>query len=709
MKNRILLLLSTISLVSFAFAGRVGFEDARKVALNAYFEKVNLYHHAIAFNELTLKDYYTVKSEGEDIFYAFNFESLGFILVAAEDAIEPVLGYTFSSYYSPENQSDNFRGVMSEYTSQITYLRDHHMTAGKSIAALWNKYLSQGTTYILPEKGGKDLEPILTSTWNQDWPYNYYCPPDASGPGGHVYVGCVATAMAQVMYYWRYPLQGSGSHSYYQYPYGTLSANFGETTYEWNGMVDNTDQLVNLPVALIGYHCAISVDMNFSPDGSGAYSDDVPYAIRTYFGYSNTAQYLQRSMYQIDVWKGMMRDELDLGRPLYYSGRTPANEGHAFNVDGYHISDDMFHFNFGWSGSGNGWYLVTDAGGFTLQQGMIRNFFPASNYPYYCTTAVDPLGYLTGTIEDGSGPVEMYQNSANCSWLIDPQTAQDSVTKITFSFIKFDTETSLDVLTLYDGSDASAPVLGSFSGATLPSAVTTTGNKLYLTWTTNASGAGQGWLGYFKATQPVWCTGLQTLTTPTGVVEDGSGSFNYNNVQNCMWKIQPPFAFDLTLSFNHFETEANEDVVKIYDASNNQLLSTLSGQYTPGNMPPDITIASGKAFITFQSSQVITYSGWEIAWVIGNVGVQENVAVDRLKVYPNPAEDLLNISFFTAQTGNISLKLASVTGMIVYEESLEKFAGNYANSIDISQFNPGVYFLNITSVNGTENHKVVVR
>jgi hypothetical protein len=700
-----------LSFIGIAFAAHVELKDARSIALNAYYQKANNYFKNVSFSDLEIESHYVINQDGNSVIYAFNFKNYGFILVAAEDAIEPILGYTFESQYSVELQSENFKGLLWQYGEHIQYLRNNSITASPEISQKWNELVNFNAATFSPEKSGKDIEPLLTCTWNQDWPYNYYCPLDAQGPGGRVYVGCVATAMSQIMLYWRYPNQGTGSHSYYCAPYGTQSVNYGATTYDWNGMVDNSDSKINLPMALIGYHAAVSVDMNFSPNGSGAYSSDVPYALKTYFGYANGVSYKQRSFYQLATWKTMIQNHLNTYKPLYYSGQSP-DGGHAWVLDGFHFGDDTYHMNFGWSGQDNGWYLITNAGGFTSQQGMVDNIIPGdAAYPYGCTPDF-VVSNLVGSIEDGSGPQQNYVQTASCSWLIDPQTIYDSVSKISYSFVVLDTESD-DIITIYDGETTSSPILGTYAGnpATMPPAVLSTGNKMLITLTTDGDATtGTGFRGEFFTYQPSWCSGLITLTETSGSFDDGSGDWYYKNQSNCMWKIQPAWASDITLTFTEFDTEAGTDVVKIYDASNNQLLATYSGAYTPGNMPAPITIPSGKLFMTFQTNGAINRPGWVAEWEIANTSVEEQVAgFDQLNVYPNPAENLLNISFHAVENQSLAVRMISATGTLVYAESANDFSGYYVNTLDLSNFSKGVYFLRLTNDNGTVNKKVVIK
>ncbi len=707
--KRLLLSVLLISIAGFSFAKKVELNDAKSVAMNAYFEKVNHYIEAVNFQDLNITEQYVINKNGEEVIYVFNFNNYGFIMIAAEDAIEPVLGYTFDSHYANGPKPEGFQGTLNEYAEHILFLRTNGIDASPEIADQWEAVRLINSGQLAPVDGSKDVEPMLTCTWNQDWPYNYYCPEDAGGPGGHVYVGCVATAMSQIMLHWRYPAQGNGSKSYYYYPYGTISANFGATTYDWDGMVDNSDSKINLPMALIGFHAGVAVEMMYAPDGSGAYSADVPYALKQYFGYSNSCLFKSRSSYPLSTWKTMANNELNDACPIYYSGQS-SDGGHAFVIDGFHFSDDMYHFNFGWSGYSNGWYLITNAGGFTTYQGMIVNFFPQdSNYPYGCQPDVVYTNKV-GSFEDGSSPMESYDQNANCSWLINPQNENDSIHNITLEFITLDTDPD-DVITIYDGETTDAPVLGTFSGTSLPADdVTSTGNKMLITFIADGDAVtASGWKVEYSSSQSNWCGGLVTLTESSGTFDDGSADWYYTNGSNCMWKIEPQYATDITLEFTQFISEENKDIVKIYDAGNNQLLTTLSGDYT-GSLPDPIFAESGKLFITFQSDGVNNFPGFIADWYISNTGVSDyfNSFAD-LSVYPNPADNKLNISFTLDENQSFDIKLMTISGEVVYIEHSQSFIGNYVNTIDISEMAKGVYVLNLVNEKGSTNRKVVIK
>ena len=297
---------------------------------------------------------------GFDHLYVFTTDK-SFVLMAADSRVQPVLGYSLNGGFDTEGMPENLRGWLQGYEEQIQSAIDDNVTADADIAKAWSDLkngLYKSTTEVV-------VSPMLTTTWDQNYPYNYYCPTASGGPGGHVYAGCVATAMAQVMKYWNYPTTGQDSCSYTHSTYGRQFAYFGETTYDWTNMPNSinssSSQTYIDAIATLMYHCGVAVHMNYGTGGSGASSVLVPSALIDYFRYAPSATYVSRDAFDDAHWIAFLKSELDDGRPLYYSGSN-ANSGHAFVCDGYR-SDDYFHFNWGWSGSdgyghNNGYWLI---------------------------------------------------------------------------------------------------------------------------------------------------------------------------------------------------------------------------------------------------------------------------------------------------------------------------------------------------------------
>jgi hypothetical protein len=291
----------------------------------------------------------------------------GFVLTSADDSAVPILAYGYDTDVSDYTSNPSWLAYVASLQAEINQIRAER-ASNTETALQWQQILSGNVN----RDNTRSVSPLLFTRWNQNWPYNMLCPADAEGPGGRVYAGCVATAMGQVMKYWNWPVTGTGSHTYYAQGYGSQSANFGNTTYQWAQM-PNAVHEANDAVARLLYHCGISVDMMYAPDGSGAYSADVVDAWIQYFRYNPGLQQKSKYSFSSATWEQMLRTELDNARPMYYSGFGPAG-GHAFVCDGYQ-GTNYFHFNWGWSGSFDGYYYVSNLNpGTTFNNGQAAIF-----------------------------------------------------------------------------------------------------------------------------------------------------------------------------------------------------------------------------------------------------------------------------------------------------------------------------------------------
>ncbi len=695
MKSKILLSILVIFAVTASiFANDISFSKAEQVAVNFLFQKSNQYDDAINYHDLNISESYLV----DQAYYVINFEK-GWVVVSANDAMVPVLGYNFSgSFPAIDNQIDNFHSWMQSYVDQVDYIHNNNIEAEPSVVEDWNKYLTND-----PEsfnlKGDRDVNPLLTATWNQDSPYNAMCPEDDDGPGDHVYVGCVATAMSLIMHYWRYPLQGEGSNSYYHYPYGTISANFGDSEYNWNEMTDVINGKYVWEIAEIGFHAGVAVDMMYAPDGSGAYSVDVPAALRNHFRYQTGVQHLQKGSYTQSAWETMMQTELDNYKPIYYSGRNVDNGGHAFVCDGYQGSN-YYHFNFGWGGSGNGFYSLQNVGGFYIQQAMVKNIYPEDpNYPYIASGAAT-IETLVGSFTDGSGPAEDYTSGMDASWLIAPQSSEDSVSYITLSFIEFNTA-STDVLYVYDGGDENAELVGEYSGDEIPSNITSSSNQLFVKFT--STGTGEGFKLQYISQVPSWCTS-QAYNEPEGTVTDGSLSFFYNNSTTCMFTFAHPEATKYYIDFTEMNTEALNDRVKIIDGNTGATLGDFSGD----ELPDPIEVETSSLMLMWSTNLTVRNEGWSFDYHVDGVGFTETF-VENLSIYPNPTTGMLNVNFDAEKQGDIQIKLISVNGQTIFNQKTNAVSGQYNYNIDISDQAKGIYLLSIISDKEKIDRKIVLK
>ena len=315
------------------------------------------------------------RAAGFSNLYIFNGEE-GFVVMAADDCVQPILGYSLTSTFVAEDMPENVAWWLRGYNEEIQYAIDNQMRATSETSRMWRE-LVEGNA-----KAGKAtavVNALVQTQWDQNGVYYYsggqlqifelynnLCPYDNTA-GERTVTGCVATAMAQIMKYWGYPSQGIGSHSYTpstRPDLGVQSVNFGATTYQWADMpnklsMTSTTTQINA-VATLMYHCGVSVDMMYNISGnggSGAYSEDIPYALNQYFNYKATANIQYRDSYSTNVWMNMLKTELDAGRPIQYSGS--GSGGHAFICDGYD-SSNKFHFNWGWSGNNDGYFELSN-------------------------------------------------------------------------------------------------------------------------------------------------------------------------------------------------------------------------------------------------------------------------------------------------------------------------------------------------------------
>ena len=292
-------------------------------------------------------------------FYIFcNEAGPGFVLVASDDCVQPILGFSTDADFTFPIPA-NAEWFMNMYEEEIAYCKSNHIAATEDIAALWNDLYN----YTFRPALRSAVSPMLTTTWNQDAPYNDLCP---FGGIENVPAGCTAIATAQVMKYWNWPESGVGSNSYVHDLYGLQSADFANTTYDWANMPNrftaSSTDTQKAAVATLIYHVGIAVNMDYGADGSGAYTEGINWpsaenALRNYFCYSESLHSIDKEKDSIgfDDWMDLLMSELNAGRPIIESGYTSDKSGHAFVCDGYNAAG-LFHINWGWGGAADGYF-----------------------------------------------------------------------------------------------------------------------------------------------------------------------------------------------------------------------------------------------------------------------------------------------------------------------------------------------------------------
>ncbi|MDD2386938.1 MAG: C10 family peptidase [Bacteroidales bacterium] len=340
-KNLHIVLISILLSVNLVlFAKPVSIQEAKNTAIEFY--KTNT-PDKLAYEITNSK---TIRIAETDAIAIFTFEAGGFVAISLFDELRPLVAYSFTGHLDLENMPDNANTWYMSSGQKI--VEQSKLNIDNKKALLERQSINTGNFVVNTQKNSY----LLTSHWGQGCIYNQFCPADINGPCGHCVTGCVATAMAQIMYYWNYPQFGTGSHSY-QSNYGVLSANFGETEYLWADMTDNVIS-ENTAVATLMYHLGVAVEMEYTSSSSGAAVPNT--ALQDYFSYSQNQESIYLANYSTNEWISILKNEIDNLRPVLYVGYSdivPA--GHAWVCDGYD-SMDYVHFNWGYGEGSDGFY-----------------------------------------------------------------------------------------------------------------------------------------------------------------------------------------------------------------------------------------------------------------------------------------------------------------------------------------------------------------
>ncbi len=404
MKKHYFLFIFVVLGTNIAFANTITMNAAKEVAENFYKQnsKIPISSAILAFTETS--------ANGMPVYFAFNINTDdGFVIVSAEDAGHAIIGYSTKMKYMQPAEHSNISSWLLSRKNEIEFIRDNNLSPDAAIVKEWADYKNNQKA-LNPNVNTMSVPPLVQTTWNQSPNYNALC------PGGSV-TGCVATAMAQIMRFWSYPAMGTGSSSYcdctsggFSNQFGTLSANYGTASYNWANMPLSISS-ANSDVALINSHCGISVEMDYDPNGSGAqvlnYGGTSPCAQNSYtnyFGYDpSTIQGKEKTNFSDAQWISLLKNDLDIGRPIQYAGYEAGGGGHTWVCDGYDATDN-FHMNWGWGGYNNGFFAINalNPGSYAFNDGneALIGIQPIPSIPLDAGVAVvnSPSGiYCTGT------------------------------------------------------------------------------------------------------------------------------------------------------------------------------------------------------------------------------------------------------------------------------------------------------------------------
>lgn len=296
--------------------------------------------------------------------YLFVGEQGGFVMVSADDCARPIIAYSLHNTIHPDALPIQLSERMAAYSGHIAEAVRQQVDAVANDAAAWKSLFSN---QLRKDGDNPDsVAPLIETRWHQDNGYARLTP-------SHTPVGCAATAQGQMMRYWKYPAFGRGSETYLAGSYGAQSADFAHTLYDWEHMpaeVSMTSpQEEQMAVSTLLYHIGVSLHMGYSPTGSGAVGlagqegiPSIDNSLMNQFYYSRKMHPIFKVMgYTDERWADSLKADLQLGHPIIYCGVSPEG-GHGFVCDGYQYRDGQiyFHFNFGWSGKGDGYYTADD-------------------------------------------------------------------------------------------------------------------------------------------------------------------------------------------------------------------------------------------------------------------------------------------------------------------------------------------------------------
>lgn len=635
----------------------------------------------------------TVECDGSTLLFIFNAEN-GFVVVAGDKSTQPILSFSDHQLYSESDVVPPFTMWINHYASQIEQIKKQHVIQPEFVSR-WEEILAGAPVF----RSGDEVEPLMHSQWDQDDYYNYYCPRDPAGRNGRAVTGCVATAMGQLLYYFRFPEHGTGSYSYTDENYGVQSADYEHATYDYNAMCDKPTA-INTEISELIYHCGVGVDMHYGPNGSGMTNHSAARVLRTYFKFSPETEYLFRDSTDLN-WDSVIVSHLNRKIPMYYAGWSEPNiDGHGFICDGYKMVDSsyFFHFNFGWSGYMDNYYytnsLFVNNSNFNLAQELIVNGYPDTTQYAYPTP--QPLtGSLTltsgeSTFTDGGPAYEHCSAGMDFTWNIEPEVS--NITGISLS-IHYDLA---DGDTLYVFSDVDYFNGFALTGDTGTFHLDLNTPSLQVRLVTH-SASSAGFRAHYTANQEVFCSSYQVFTHVADHIEDGSGEADYNNLSNCYFRIMAASRTAYFIHVNRLDLEEEKDFLRFYDntISNDRLLLTLTGHLSDTTFIVNVR----RLTIVFETDETGTADGFDLDYEAGYVGLTDYEDLN-LSIYPNPSSDYINVN---ASSPIQVVELFNVDGRKVYSTT------PCSEEITIPLFDlpAGIYLMTLRSGDQIFKRKIV--
>ena len=755
-----LMLINLSLFLTNAFGQFVSDERAKKVVISLFNERKPDGIKTLTAAEIESKS--LIYHKGVAAYYIFNLSGNAFVIVSADERINPVLGYSFQSNFDQENTPDCLEWLLGEYKEQIYDVVSGNLSfEHKEITEEWAKYeISNGQKSNQPTPPSLlSVGPLTTTTWSQGCYYNEQCPGDNSlgtKRCGRVPTGCVATAFSQVLKYHNHPAQGTGSNSYTSPTYGTISANFGTTTYNWAAM-PNSLSASTPEVAKLLFHAGVSINMGYTANSSAAYTTAVRAALVNKFKYANTAQYIYKSSYTNVQWENTIRAELDAQRVVIISGSDPvANAGHAFVADGYQ-GTNSFHINWGWAGSSDGYFLLTALSpstySFNTNVGAIIGIKPLT-VPTTCpvvtglsaNTITSSGANLNWAAVNGSSNTYniKYKSNASSTWT----TVTSTTTSKSISGLSPSTGYQFQVQRVCGSSSSNFSSSATFTTLSSTTSSTTTITLGTGTGTTSTAPYGTGNMdertqfiitksqlvaaGYTSTSNyikslafDVSSASSQTMngfTIRIGHTTAASFSstsflnatmttvYSGNKVATTGWNIHTfttPFTYNGTgnllidICWNNTSSTSNSNVrctaTPTYQTNYKKINVTNGG--VCGNTTGTRSYSRPNMKLIFSGALMI--KALEEETKEAQVPIQEAA---KMNVFPNPAESLATV-YFDGTFEKAQINVFDIMGKLVFSDNLN----NSTYLLGLENFTPGIYQIAIQTENEYFVKKLIVQ
>lgn len=768
-KSILLFVLVALFVTAFAAGPVVSVNNAKQTAANFLTEKCHI--NAASIN-LTLQ-HTEFDENGDALYYRFQLNNCGFVIVSASELCHPVLAYSYESNFVNCKESSAF---VDAYKADIKSAKLNNKPMAATVKDEWKHFNTDHFVPAATKAGEKFCMPLITTKWAQKAYYNQYCPFDgvnsSNDKDSRTTVGNVAVAMASLINYYRYPTQGNGGIFYtssldwgsYQEVYPPIFVDLNNVTYNYDAMTSSLSGY-NGEVAKLLYHTGASAKTMYSAERTISNKTQTDYlmafnALKNNWGFKNDANLFFRpsDVSQDSVWLLQhVIPELDARRPIFYSGFKDITmlEGMSFLVDGYQFVNNA-------QGTGKDVFLHVNLTPTNLVNEMYSAFYmySSNNFRYKynesITRDMQPSDiniekasngdYVneakSGTISDGAGNM-LYQNNTTKTWLIQSPNA----TSYTFTFKRLNTEADNDVVRIYEGSEANeANLKGTYSGQhltvacgdetpgsspitfdvpALPSALTVNSGVVLVTFTTNDSIQDYGFVLEYTSTDDQsaisTCASSQTINYIHYVLVDKAQDIPETDAETYdIHSNDEKYAAHTTCSWTVRPTGAEGIFFSFpkFDLKAGDFIEVTTMGTTPElinvfdvfNMPSDF----GYTVDVNRMKVRFVTDNWDEGTGFeleywAMTNINENSGLSDISIYPNPATNYLNIDLTSDNALNINACVYDMSGKMLQSTEFNHAGGSQIFKLPVSNLASGIYFLHLNTPTGKTIHKFIVK